>query len=265
MVSLFSFLRYTIYYKEMFIKKERYGCIMKKIFWAADSTVQNNDVVTYPQTGIGQVFPMYVKEGVFVLNHAKNGRSTKSFMDEGRLEAIDREIGEGDFLFIQFGHNDEKKEDPARYTEPFSAYIENLGKFIDVARKHGAYPVLITPIERRLFDENKKLKESMHTDYVAGMKKAAEKNNVPLIDLFTMSRAALEQAGEEESRKWHMFFDAGIYENYPNGSQDNTHLRHDGAMLYAGLIAKGLIALGGIYKELIVDKAENYIPVLPDR
>lgn len=231
---------------------------MKRIFWAADSTVQNNDVTTYPQTGIGQVFPMFVKEGVFVLNHARNGRSTKSFMDEGRLDAIDKEIGEGDFLFIQFGHNDEKQEDPTRYTEPFSTYIENLEKYINVARKHGANPVLITPIERRHFDENKKLMKSMHTDYVAGMKKAAEKNNVPLIDLFTMSRAALEKAGEVESRKWHMFFDAGIYENYPDGKDDNTHLRYEGALLYAGLIAKGLRGLGGIYEKLIVDGAEQY-------
>lgn len=232
---------------------------MKKIFWAADSTVQNNDVTTYPQTGIGQVFPMYVKEGVFVLNHARNGRSTKSFMEEGRLAAIDKEIGEGDFLFIQFGHNDEKKNDPTRYTEPFSTYIENLEKYIDVARKHGANPVLITPIERRHFDENKRLMDSQHTDYVAAMKKAAEKNGVPLIDLFTMSRAALEKAGEEESRRWHMFFDAGIYENYPEGKDDNTHLRYEGAMLYAGLVAKGLLTLGGVYGELIVDGAENYI------
>ncbi len=101
----------------------------------------------------------------------------------------------------------------------------------------------------------------MHTDYVAGMKEAAKKYNVPLVDLFTMSRAALEKAGEEESRKWHMFFDAGIYKNYPEGKQDNTHLRYDGAMLYAGLIAKGLLALGGIYGDLIVDGAQDYIGV----
>ena len=71
-----------------------------RIFWAADSTVQTNDITTYPQTGIGQVFPLYVREGVVVCNHAKNGRSTKSFMDEGRLAVIDSQIGEGDFLFI---------------------------------------------------------------------------------------------------------------------------------------------------------------------
>ena len=76
-----------------------------RIFWAADSTVQTNDITTYPQTGIGQVFSLYTRDGVIVSNHAKNGRSTKSFMDEGRLDAIGRQIGEGDFLFIQFGHN----------------------------------------------------------------------------------------------------------------------------------------------------------------
>lgn len=231
--------------------------MIKKIYWAADSTVQNNTVLTYPQTGIGQVFSMYVKEGVFVLNHAKNGRSTKSFIDEGRLDAIDREIKEGDFLFIQFGHNDEKREDPTRYTEPFSTYIQNLETYISVARKHGAHPVLITPIERRHFDKNKKLMKSAHTDYVAAMKQTAEKNNVPLIDLFTMSRAALEKAGEEESRKWHMFFDAGIYENYPEGKQDNTHLRYDGAFMYAGLIAEGLRVLGGIYAELVINETDR--------
>lgn len=243
------------------MSEERYGYNMNKIFWAADSTVQNNDVTTYPQTGIGQVFPMYVREGVFVLNHARNGRSTKSFMDEGRLAAIDKEIGAGDFLFIQFGHNDEKKEDPSRYTEPYSTYIENLETYIQVAKTHDAYPVLITPVERRHFDENGALLASMHTDYVAGMKKTAEKNNVPLIDLFTMSRAALEKAGEEESRKWHMFFDAGIYENYPEGKQDNTHLRYEGAMIYAGFVTKGLLALGGIYGDLIVDGAQEYIGI----
>lgn len=85
---------------------------MNKIFWAADSTVQTNDFTTYPQTGIGQVFPLFVKNEYQIVNHAKNGRSTKSFMDEGRLKAIEEKIGAGDFLFIQFGHNDEKKRIP---------------------------------------------------------------------------------------------------------------------------------------------------------
>ena len=119
---------------------------MNTIYWAGDSTVQTNDYTTYPQNGIGQIFPIFLKEEYRVENHAKNGRSTKSFMDEGRLAAIDEKIEEGDFLFIQFGHNDEKDEDPSRYTTPFGTFQENLKIYIETARKHGAYPVLITPL-----------------------------------------------------------------------------------------------------------------------
>jgi lysophospholipase L1-like esterase len=232
---------------------------MSKIFWAADSTVQTNDITTYPQTGIGQVFLLYVREGNFVINHAKNGRSTKSFMDEGRLKAIDEQIGGGDFLFIQFGHNDEKTQDPTRYTEPFSTFMENLEIYINVARSHKAYPVLITPLERRCFVDEKHLGMGAHSDYVAAMKQTAEKNDVPLVDLYSMSRAALKKAGEKESRSWYMNFDKGLYKNYPDGKEDNTHLREKGAVMYAGLVAKGLSELGGIYADLIIDDVENFI------
>lgn len=223
------------------------------IFWAADSTVQTNKITTYPQTGIGQVFSLYTREGVCIRNHAKNGRSTKSFMDEGRLAAIDREIAKGDFLFIQFGHNDEKSEDPTRYTEPFSTFMENLETYINVARKHGANPVLITPLERRCFVDEKHLGMGAHSDYVAAMKQTAQKCGVPLVDLYSMSRCELKKAGELGSRKWYMYFDKNIYQNYPEGKEDNTHLRYEGAVLYAGLIAKGLYELGGIYRELLLE------------
>ena len=213
---------------------------MNRIFWAADSTVQTNNITTYPQTGIGQVFSLYVKDGVTVVNHAKNGRSTKSFMDEGRLKKIDEQIGAGDYLFIQFGHNDEKSEDPTRYTEPFSTFMENLETYIDVARKHGAYPVLITPLERRCFVDEKHLGMGAHSDYVAAMKQTAEKCNVPLVDLYSMSRAALKKAGDAGSRKWYMNFDADIYPEHPEESKDNTHLRYEGAVNFAAMIAKGL-------------------------
>lgn len=224
---------------------------MNKIFWAGDSTVQTNDYTTYPQTGIGQVFSLFLKEGYTVENHAKNGRSTKSFMDEGRLQVIEERIGEGDFLFIQFGHNDEKKQDPARYTEPFSSFMENLERFIDAARRKGAYPVLITPLERRCFVDEKKLGDGEHSDYVSAMKQTAEKHNVPLVDLYTMSRAALQKKGETGSRRWYMYFDADEYSQHPGESRDNTHLRYDGAVNFGALIAEGLREIGGIYGDLI--------------
>lgn len=225
---------------------------MKRIFWAGDSTVQFNNITTYPQTGIGQVFTLYVKEDVTIINHAKNGRSTKSFLDQGRFVPIEEEIKEGDFLFIQFGHNDEKKEDPARYTEPFSTYIENLGIFITAAKSRNAYPVLITPLERRCFVDNEHLGEVTHLDYVAAMKQAAERFQVPLVDLCSMSRVELEKAGESATRKWYMNLDAGEYASCPEGKIDNTHLQYAGAVIFAGLIARGLKELGGIYGDLLL-------------
>ena len=227
---------------------------MNKIFWAGDSTVQTNDYRTYPQTGIGQVFPLFLKDGYTVENHAKNGRSTKSFMDEGRLKAIEERIGEGDFLFIQFGHNDEKTADPTRYTDPFSTFMENWETYIRVATDPKAYPVLITPLERRTFQDETHLGIGFHSDYVSAMKQTAEKCNVPLVDLYSMSRAALKKAGEPASRKWYMYFEAGIYPFYPEGKTDNTHLRYEGAVNFASMIAKGLRNIGGIYGEMIWDE-----------
>lgn len=229
---------------------------MRRIFWAGDSTVQTNKIMTYPLTGIGQVFFMYTKDDVEVRNFARNGRSTKSFMDEGRLDNIEKEIGAGDFLFIQFGHNDEKNQDPARYTEPFSTFMENLEIYINTARKHGAYPVLITPLERRCFVDDKHLGMGAHSDYVAAMKQTAEKCGVVLVDLYSMSRAELKKAGEVGSRKWYMYFNKGEYANYSDGKSDNTHLRYDGAVLFAGLIAKGLSEAGGVYADLLVEEEE---------
>ncbi len=226
---------------------------MKRILWAGDSTVQTNDITTYPQTGIGQVFSLYTKEDVLVVNHAKNGRSTKSFIDEGRLQKIDETIQEGDFLFIQFGHNDEKIEDPTRYTEAYTSFRDNLNKFIDVARKHGAYPVLITPLERRCFVDCGHLGLGAHSDYVAGMKQTAEEAKVPLVDLYSMSRCELKRVKESGSKKYYMNLEAGEYASCPEGKVDNTHLKYEGAVCFAGLIAKGIKEIGGIYADLLID------------
>lgn len=227
---------------------------MNRIFWAGDSTVQTNDCTTYPQNGIGQVFPIFIREEYSVCNHAKNGRSTKSFMDEGRLEAIKEQMGEGDFLFIQFGHNDEKINDPSRYTEPHSSFVDNLGSFIQAAREKKAYPVLITPLERRCFVDETHLGPGEHLEYVKGMQEAAAKYQVPLVDLYAKSRRELERVGEERSRGWYMYFPAGYYPEHPAESRDNTHLRHDGAAHFAGLIAEGLRELGGKYAEMLLDQ-----------
>ncbi|WP_024864629.1 rhamnogalacturonan acetylesterase [Butyrivibrio sp. FCS014] len=227
---------------------------MRHIFWAGDSTIAVNKASTYPQTGIGQAFDRFTAMDVAICNRAVNGRSTKSFIDESRLAPIYDEITKGDFLFIQFGHNDEKINDPARYTDPYGEFKINLGKFVNVARNKGAYPVFITSVERRLFDENGQLLPSAHTDYVLGMKEAGKELSVPVIDLFTMSRNFLEKTGDEATRKYYMNLAPGEASWAPEGKIDNSHLKYEGAMLYAGMIAKGLRDLGGDYASLLADE-----------
>lgn len=224
---------------------------MPTIFWAGDSTVQYNSEETYPQTGLGQVFSLSLRPDIKISNHAKNGRSTKSFIDESRLAAIYNEISKDDFLFIQFGHNDEKSEDESRYTVPEGTFSENLEKFVNVARNKKAHPVLISPLARRHFDEDGNLNEDAHEPYRRAMELTAKRLSVPFVDFSAISRNELINAGPDESYDWYMNFDAGVYDAYPEGSADNTHLSVKGAQHYAQCLAKGLKELGGIYSDLV--------------
>ena len=224
---------------------------MKTIFWAGDSTVKQNSILTYPQTGIGQMLDRYLQKGaVAISNHAENGRSTKSFMDEGRVAAIYDDIRQGDFLFVQFGHNDEKA-DPARYTEPFGSYQENLRLYINAARQAGAYPVLITPIARRLFDEAGNFRPGSHGQYPEAMRQLAKQENVPLADLTALTEAYIEKVGDLPSKPWFMW------------PKDNTHLKPEGAVIMAGFLARELKKMGGVYAEILTDfdKPEEIVPV----
>jgi len=213
--------------------------VVATIYYAGDSTVQFNCYDSYPQTGLGQVLPRFLKEEYPVKNHGKNGRSTKSFIDEGRLDVISNSIGEGDYLFIQFGHNDEKINDESRYTEPFGAFSDNLLTFIDLAKEKKATPVLITPIERCHF-ENGKLYKGEHGDYVEAMKKVACKENVLCIDLYTATREIMEESGEDKSLTYYV--------------ADGTHMTMEGAMRYALEIAKAMKKSGTALAEMIIDE-----------
>lgn len=223
-----------------------------RIFWSGDSTVKQNDFTTFPQTGIGQGMRLFLKKEIEIANHAENGRSTKSFLEESRLAAIYNEISAGNFLFIQFGHNDEKAADPSRYTEPWGEYQENLERFVNAARNKKAYPLFITPLCRRWFLADGSLDPDIHGAYPEAMLAAAARLEVPCIDLFRSSKALLEAMGEEASKKLFMNLKPGEYPNFPEGLEDNTHLRQEGAAAFAGLVAKGLKDLGGRYRELLL-------------
>lgn len=232
-----------------------------RIFWAGDSTVAQNYYLTYPQTGIGQAMGLFLRPGVVVRNHAVNGRSTKSFIDESRLAAIYDEIEAGDYLFIQFGHNDEKREDPTRFTESFGEFMENLERYVNVARNKGANPVFITPLYRRLFSEDGTLNEKVHLDYPEAMKESGRRLNVPVIDLCSMSEELLKKTPASVSEKWFMNLEPGKYPSCEEGKVDNTHLTWHGAVIFAELVAEGLKALGGDYEGLLLEPENLRLPV----
>jgi lysophospholipase L1-like esterase len=176
--------------------------------------------------------PFYLAERIAVSNHARNGRSTKSFIDEGRLKSIAEVIRPGDVLITQFAHNDEKVEDPARGTEPWTTFQEHLATYVDVARAAGALPVLVTSAERRRFDDDGNALET-HGDYPAAMRDVAARSGVPLVDVQAATRALWQELGPDETKKYFLWTD--------DGRQDDTHFQPPGAAAVALLVARGLV------------------------
>lgn len=216
----------------------------RSIYLAGDSTCADNDILTYPSAGWGQMLHLFVDNTIQIHNHAMNGRSSKSFVEEGRLDAIEQQIKKGDVLLIQFGHNDQK-EVMDRHTEPFSSYQQYLKKYIQVARKKSAIPILITSLYRRYFDENSRLKrvEEVHGHYPKAMIQLGLSENVPVIDLCEKSRVWLNDLGDEASKQYFMHYKAGLFPNYKAGIFDNTHLNFSGAVQVASIIVKELESL----------------------
>ncbi len=217
---------------------------MITVHYIGDSTVARNNIHSYPQTGMSQGLGLYLKEAVTIRSYAKNGRSTKSFLDEGRFGPVEAAMEPGDFLLIQFGHNDEKA-DPARHTDPDTTFQENLRLFIRAAREKGARPVLITPIARRLFDEAGNFLPGSHGEYPGAMRRLAAMENVPLVDLTAATEAFLAGLGDENSKPLFMW------------PKDNTHLKPEGAVAMAGFLAEGLRSLGGEYADLLAGTDEG--------
>jgi lysophospholipase L1-like esterase len=213
-----------------------------RVFLIGDSTMAEKPLIGNPERGWGQVFPLFFNEGVSIENHARNGRSTKSFLAEGRWQAVYEKLRPGDYVFIQFGHNDAKKEDPSRYAEAHTAYKSNLSRFISDARSKGALPVLITPVCRRRFDKEGRFYDT-HGDYPGVVRELAAEQTVPLIDLHKESMQLLEKLGPEGSRKLFLWVKPGVFTALPDGRQDNTHFNELGALKIAALVAQGLEGL----------------------
>ena len=209
------------------------------VWTIGDSTMANKKAEVAPEAGWCQVFSAFVDQSVDVKNRAINGRSTKSFITEGRWKSVLDSLQSGDYVFIQFGHNDEKIQDSTRYTEPFTSYRKNLERFVSETREKGATPILFTSIVRRKF-ENGFLMDT-HGNYPVVTRFVAVDLNVPLIDLQMLTAGAVTALGDEASKQIYLW--TPPTDRFPEGRKDDTHLKVEGATLVAKLAAQQLILL----------------------
>lgn len=219
---------------------------MNTIFILGDSTAAIKKESARPETGWGESFNKYIKSGWRLDNRAINGRSTKDVISRGEFSDILRNVLPGDIALIQYGHNDEKLGDKSRGTSAWHEFIVNLVYMAQELHKKGVKVVFLTPIARRTFKDGKLI--DTHGDWPAAMKAAANQCGVPCIDMTIPTMVEIASMGEEESRKYFMNFPAGIYDNYPDGDDDNTHLRKEGADWIAELVHSYLMMLGEGYE-----------------
>lgn len=221
-----------------------------RIFLAGDSTASQKYAGAFPETGWGMGLPWYVAPRIEVLNHATNGRSSMSFIAEGRLDVILDDIRPGDVLLVQFGHNDQKS-DPYLRTDPWTSYPAHLRRYLDGARERGARPVLLTPAERRRFDAAGNA-VATHGFYPDAMRALAAAEGVPLIDVTAQTLALWQELGPDGTQVYFL--------NTYEGRQDNTHFNTPGARLIARMVARGLLA-AGVLAEDQVRRLDESIPV----
>lgn len=235
------------------------------VFMIGDSTMANKPLDKENQErGWGQMLPIYFEGPIKVDNHAVNGRSSKSFIDEGRWEKVREQIRPGDYVIIQFGHNDEKAKSPDRYTVPGSTFDANLKKFVSETREKGGTPILMNSIVRRNFpangiaaaqtdDRQKTWKKGLenypaegdtlvdtHGDYRIAPRNVAEEMGVVFVDMNALTHELVQGLGKDASKSLYMWMPVGVYEFAPNGRIDNTHLNVFGGIVVSRLAVNAL-------------------------
>jgi lysophospholipase L1-like esterase/quercetin dioxygenase-like cupin family protein len=215
----------------------------RRVFIAGDSTASAYGPERAPRTGWGQALPSFLDRSWEVRNHAQSGRSSRSFIDQGWLDGIAKDLRKGDVLLIQFGHNDEKSEDPTRYNEPLHDFPQWLMRYVSLARERGATPILVTPVARRKFDRNQLL--DTHGLYAQAVRDLAAREQVGLIDLTASSMDWLRALGDEPSKAFYMHVPE-------QGQADDTHFQTSGATAVACLVVAGWIKLDPSLKAHVV-------------
>lgn len=211
------------------------------LYMVGDSTMADRpDTTVTAERGWGQLFPTFLSDNIVLKNHAKNGRSTGSFLREGRWDDVLALLRRGDIVIIQFGHNDTKKDDPARYTS-VEDYQKNLLRMIADAKKKGAKPILCTPVARRYFSKETGELVNRHGAYPEAARRVAESAQVPLLDLNRLTSDWLAEVGDSASVRYFAHMPAGRYSKYPEGKKDNTHLSEAGALRVAQMAAEEIV------------------------
>ncbi len=229
------------------------------IYLAGNSTVVDQD--DDPWASWGQMFPRFLKQGIAVANHAESGLSLGSFLSGNRLKKVLSTMKPGDYLFIEFGHNDMKENGPN--DGAYKSYSDRMRLFVLETRKKGGIPVIVSPANRRSFGDDGTIINSL-LDYPDAAKKVAEELNVPFIDLNTMTKTLYEAMGPENSKKAFVIYPANSFPGEPNALNDNTHFNSYGAYQLAKCIIEGIRANNlGITKYLI-DGLPAYDPAKPD-
>jgi lysophospholipase L1-like esterase len=206
------------------------------IWMIGDSTMANKKIDKVPETGWGMVFEEFVTDNVRVQNRALNGRSSKSFMDEGRWKSIYDSIKQGDYVIIQFGHNDEKPAEKI-HTDAATTYKQLLKKYIDETCAKGANPIICSSIVRRHFDGKGNLLDT-HGAYIRAAREIALETKTPYIDMEALTRKVVSELGPEKSKSLYLFCKPDEYPNCKNGVQDSTHLNGVGARKFAALFVE---------------------------
>ena len=217
------------------------------IWLCGDSTMSIKEKKAYPETGWGMPFVYFWDSTVSIENLAKNGRSTSSFRNEGLWKRVLDGAKEGDYVVVQFGHNDEVPTKKTYTTE--TEFKANLKQYIAEARNQKAIPVLLTPMARRKFDPAGKI-EGTHDVYSQIVRDVANEEKVILFDMDKLTQQLYQQVGVENSKLLFLQLKPGEHPNYPDGKEDNTHFNELGARLVA---------------QLVLDEIEKHIPGLADR
>lgn len=238
---------------------------VQRVVIAGDSTASSYPAERAPQTGWGQVLGFYLRDDVAVVNRAVSGRSTKSYIDEGKWAALLDDVQPGDVVLISFGHNDSRDDAPARYTRPGGEFRDNLVRFARDVSEHGGVPVILSPAARRLW-EGPAMVET-HGLYARNARIAAEQAPAGFVDLANLSLAYFETVGREQTKADFLWLTPpDTNARFPNGVEDNTHFSALGACGVARVIALALSNLEPAGS--LVDPAkleESSGPAMPSR